>query len=1009
MRHLRFYIILFIWLIPTVVFVSWLCVKESVKDVHDGIYLVGNKAVEWELEFIDGTLRSNQLINRKTNEKLLLSGEEFAIKAGYFEKLDWIKSEPNSIFSAKNAEIITPSKCLPIQYKQETNKTTFQFYYSSLKLVLSLEYAWDENEPFIHRALSVENYNEDKIVVEDAVLGNWISNGKITGGGKGLPVFIDDKWFISGETPWFNSEIKDNAIILHEYPSAFLDKEEKWTFDSALVGGGQKGARKLLSNYIRSVILPPKFATVYNTWYDFRKLNLKSDNVVQNFLKICNGLRSYGAGLDYCLIDDGWFKTSSVYQTNTDLFPNGLSEVSDAITPYGAHLGLWLAYSSLQSDNNFLKDSGYELANNIYACLSGEQYNSALKEAIKDKIIVDQVRCFKHDFNYFECQNWNHGHLRSLIQSAEANMRKTAELLDYERSLADVHQSITTGINRSPWWLKYAHILWMGGRDIDHDLSIPVTSRAQGEMRARDGLLYKQQKENNEFFPIYALMTHGIINGLLNTVGPWMDDFQWADYVMNYLGRGTALRELYIHARELNDKKFEILGRGLHWANDHNGLMLNSEMILGNPNKDELYGFRGHDDKGHVYVSLRNPAFKDHSITLKELGIESTYYRVSYPYHVIYETKLYPKLTVPAESVLIVEAVELKDLKEPTLINIRYERQNVTASSARFVIHSEKKDPNPIYVYSPFTIRKFLGLHDMKEINRKLWKGSRPGDQDIQRISITNPFKFDKNVIGLECVVPEGASTMPIWTINDKSAQMEITDNGAPLKLTVISFPGTEWQVAYTTLGKGSHKLQGKLSNSSRSITTMGFQLRSTYNLNPLELQLIHKVARGQNANNFELPAPVSQGILRETTELVENFQLQTAPKKLFDNVEEAVIQLDIFDVNGDAYTNKVLTINEVPVDLIPPNAPPITSWQTVTLKLPNKALKTLSNANTIAIIDETGDAYKLRNFSLKISFKDRGEVTMNDTHVFCNSPTWALNEGETIKTDGSTILFLGQ
>ena len=1009
MRHLRLLIILFFWLIPAALLLFWLIGKDSVREIKDGIYLAGNKSVEWELEVTDGALRSNQLTDRRSGEKLPLSGEEYSLRAGYKKDLGWMTKDNDSVFGLKVFQTITPDKCLPVQYVKESGRQSFVFYYPALKLSLTLEYACKGKEPFIHRALTVEYFGEDEIVVEEASLGNWISGGNLTGGGLGLPVFVDDKWFIAGEAPWFDAKIKDNAIILKEHPSAFLKKGQKYSFDPIMAGGGQEGARKILSDYIRGEILPPRFVTVYNTWCDFRQKTLRPDSIVSAFLKLCDGLRAFGAGIDYCVVDDGWFKTNSVYQTNLDLFPGGLLDVSESITPYDSHLGLWLAYSSRMSDLSYLKEAGYEMANAYYVCLSGEKYNADLKETIKSRLLNDHVKCFKHDFNYFVCTRLEHGHLCTKAQSTEANMKKTAEMLDFERSLVpELHQSITTGINHSPWWLKYAHILWMGGKDKDYDLTRPVTSRSQGEMRARDGLLYQQQVEDREFFPLYAFMTHGIINGLLDTAGPWMDDFQWSDYVMNYLGRGTALRELYVHPRELNEKKFEILGRGLHWAEEHNAYMLDSEMILGDPRKDELYGFKGTDPQGRIYVSLRNPAFKDRSITLKELGIDSTYYRISYPYHVVYETKLYPRINIPAESVLIVESAELKDFKYPTLINIRYDRQNVTGSSARFVIHPEGADPNPIYIYSPFNIQKFLGLHDMKELSKKLWKGNRPGEHDIKRISVTKDFQTEGNTFTFEVNVPEGAQTMLVWTINDHVAKLELTDNGAPVTLTTTSFPKSKWQVVCATFTKGSHKLAGTISNSRRSVTTMDIQLRSAYTLKPLELQLIHKLARGQNANNYELPCPVSQSLLKETTEIAENYQLQTAPKQTYANVEEAQIQFDIFDVNGDAYTNKVLLITAAPVGLIPPSQPPISTWQTVTLPIPSDALKTLGNANTIAILDETGDAYKIRNFQIKIRIKNQGEITMSDTHVFCTSPTWALREGEIIKTDGTAVILMG-
>ena len=175
-----------------------------------------------------------------------------------------------------------------------------------------------------------------------------------------------------------------------------------------------------------------------------------------------------------------------------------------------------------------------------------------------------------------------------------------------------------------------------------------------------------------------------------------------------------------------------------------------------------------------------------------------------------------------------------------------------------------------------------------------------------------------------------------------------------------------------------------------------------------LELQLIHKVARGQNLNNYELPMPISQDTLHETVSLVEKAKLTTAPREVWSDVEEATLSVDVFDVNGDAYTNKVVLVNDVPVGLLPNNVPPLSSWQTVTIPLPEAVFKTLGNANNVGIIDETGDAYKIRNLTLRVKRKNqRRQIEMKDDATFCSSLTWALREGEAVKLDGSSFVIL--
>ena len=1001
-------ILLAIWGVPVLALLVLAFTKSSVSDLKDALYVVANDNVELELEVADGNFRSNQLANRKTKEKLFLSGEEFSLKAGLKTQLGWFEIDGKPCYGLKPPHIITPDKCFPVETSKAKGKTSFLLYYPNLKLAIRLNYYFLKGEAFVHRDLEVENLGEDEIVIEAAKLGNWVVAGKMTNGGKGLPVFVNDVWFFTGETPWFDAIGEGNTVTLLQHPSAFLKKNEKWTSDRSLIGGGTIGARRVLSDYIRSVALPPKFVTVYNTWCDFREDGLTTEHTVDTFLKLCSGLRSFGANVDYCVVDDGWFKKDKIYETNTKRFPKGLAEVSELITPYGSGLGLWLSYSSMMCDLKALAKSGYEAANDYYMCLSGPKYNKDLRETIKNRITTDEVKCFKHDFNYFNCSRPGHGHLYSEPQSTEANMRETAAILDMERELdPDIHQSITTGINHSPWWLKHARILWMGGKDKDYDYSYPVTSRSQAEMRYRDGALYKLLRVDKVFFPLYAFMTHGMINGLLDTAGPWLNDVQWADYIMNYLGRGTSIRELYIHPRELSDRKFEVLGRGLNWANEHNELMLRSEMILGDPCDNELYGFKGHDDSGHVYVSLRNPKFLDEQVKVADLGINSEYYRISYPYHMIRETKNYPTVMIPAESVMILESLKLEELTYPALINVRFQRSNITGSSARFVIISEGGDKNPIYLYSPYAVKRFLGLHNVSEVSKHLLCGERPGGQEIRRVK-AGDMSIVSNTFICSVSVPEGASSLLVWTINDKNADMLLTDNSVEVKPQFVSFPNQGWKVAIVPIGKGEHELIGRVVKSKRPVTLMDLQLRSSYVLPALELQLIHKVARGQNVNNFELPMPVSQETLNETLSLFEKAKLTTAPREVWNDVEEATLNVEVFDVNGDAYTNKVVLVNDVPIGLLPNNVPPLSSWQKVSIPLPEAVFKTLGNANNVGIIDDTGDAYKIRNLTLSVKRKGlRRQIEMKDSATFCSSPTWALKEGETAKLDGSPFLIL--
>ena len=847
MRILRLFIILCIWAVPIAILCYWHNMpKYGSEELKDGQYSIKNNSLVWDLELTNGVLKSTRIRNTKTKEVLDLSGEDFSIKLGPTKDLGWIIKDGEQIFVSKTGKTITPEECQPLYIVREKNKTSLLFYYEPFQIILNLEFAHDPKENFIRRSISLTSCYDKELVVEEVVLGDWSIDYTAQGGGKGLPAFVNDKWFLSGEEPWFETKVSPNHILLAHHPSGYLNKGGSWTTDSTIIGGGSEDAKTILKDYVRSVMLPPKFFSLYNTWYDIRNEDLTADNVVLNFMDLQRRLDPYGASIDYCVIDDGWFDKDTLYEADTNTFPKGLKEVSDTIAFSHSKLGLWLPYSGLYLDNKTLREKyPFEEASSQFFCLSGTNYFSALSKRLEEVIKEDRVSFFKHDFNYFNCTMPRHGHLRNIYQGAEANMRRTAELLDLERKTdPEVIQALTTGINLSPWWLKYAHILWMGGGDVDYSANHPVTTRSAAEMTYRDGLLYHLLKEKEIFFPLYALMTHGIIDGKLNSVVPWVTNSQWADYVMNYMGRGTAIRELFIYYPKLDEKKSEILAKALNWADEHNAQMRNSEMILGNPNKNEVYGFRGHDDQGNVYASIRNPKLTDEEVAITDLGIESEYYRVSYPYHKVCEAKTLPRLQIPAESVLIIES--LQALTQPTVINARADQNLITFDEPSSV---------PVFLYS----KDNLGL-TAKKVNKNLWQLDNSNQISIPTTVQTAQVQYSSNGFSFDLNIPDNATADLVITIPSRKAALKLTDNQKNLAETrKPKFDNASWNTYVYTLQSGKHVIEGE--DTENIYTDIKLDIHLRVNL-PLP-QMAVKADATQTSKTD--PCAVSQNVLKKT------------------------------------------------------------------------------------------------------------------------------------------------
>ena len=292
MQKLKIPIILLIWLLPIVVLIYGLnTLKYGSKALVDGTYIIKCCDFQWIHQLSGGLLTTTKLINTKSGEELSLSGEDFAVKLGYSKDIGWIKNGKDQIQSTYSSKTIIPGNCKPVESIQKKDKTSFVFYYEPFNVVLQLDYVCNLKDKLIHRSLSITSYNDQELVIEDVCLGNWSISAETNGGGKGLPVFVNDKWFFSGEEPWDETIIKAQNLILTHHPSYYLKKNEIWTSDSFIVGGGNENAKTILKAYIDKVILPPKFFSLYNTWYDLRENDLTSDNITTTFTELANKLK----------------------------------------------------------------------------------------------------------------------------------------------------------------------------------------------------------------------------------------------------------------------------------------------------------------------------------------------------------------------------------------------------------------------------------------------------------------------------------------------------------------------------------------------------------------------------------------------------------------------------------------------------------------------------------------------------------------------------------------------
>ncbi len=316
-------------------------------------------------------------------------------------------------------------------------------------------------------------------------------------------------------------------------------------------------------------------------------------------------------------------------------------------------------------------------------CVAGTQYHQLLKEKLTDLVRNESISYYKWDGIRFTCNEPDHGHLPG-IYSRRAVMEAVADLCRSVRAEnPDVYLNITSGTWLSPWWLKYANIIWMQGYDYGY-ADVPSVSRRDRAMTYRDSILYDDLQKYDFWFPIVNLMTHGIIKGHLQLLGGEEESLRkFTDNALLYFVRGVAMWELYVSPDYLTEEEWDVLAQAVRWAKDRFSLLKSTEMIGGDPDERKAYGY-AHFSGNKGILAVRNPYIEPQTITLRlseELGLEKK--ADSLVLEKVYPVRRVSSLLYAAGSVLeiplqgyetaVYEIYPLKQATQPLITGRRYE------------------------------------------------------------------------------------------------------------------------------------------------------------------------------------------------------------------------------------------------------------------------------------------------------------------------------------------------
>lgn len=562
-----------------------------VKETND-ILTVGNEFIE--LQFSSTKHAATRLVNKLGGTTHAIKSDDFAIG------IDGKKALSLADFVCKKME----SKDIP-----SGKRLVLNFENVAEGMSLNITYELGDKDFFIRRGLELTS----KTSLPLRRVDTWLVkiDGNCSHQGFGEPIFLDDT-FWGLEYPAGRNSYTENTVKLTQFPGITIDK---FVSKTAVVGVAESGnVAELFQQYVGTFRVTPKETRLfvnYNTWWTLMPPTEK------NSLELINLFKSklsdaYGESIDTFTVDDGWDDDKSLWDFGAG-FPNGFDNMKKALNETKTKLGLWISPSSGYNHAPYLEKQGYVInTSGWHSCQSGEKYRKDMPKRVTDLMKTYDIAFIKFDGFAAQCDAKNHSHLPG-DYSIDANVDAYIEMLDEVRKTnPKIYLDLTCGIWLSPWWLKYADSLWgeIAGDYPDPVLPSPILKDSMTTTRDE---VFRQRCREHPGLPMDAIEHLGII---VITPEKWEDD------AMIVLGRGCRLLTLYITPSmfQNGDRDWKFLASALKWARHHSETLVNTQIILGDPFKREVYGyahFGGIAATNKGIISLRNPFIEPKTVEIK--------------------------------------------------------------------------------------------------------------------------------------------------------------------------------------------------------------------------------------------------------------------------------------------------------------------------------------------------------------------------------------------------------
>ena len=579
---------------------------------------LANGFLERTLEVADGSVRTVRLVNKLSGRTHEVRGDEFEVKL-IFERVGYD-------FGGENPLVLTSRdlKVMSHEVQDAPGGGKRAVYHLVLPkspqektgLEATLVYELNPEDYFTRQWIELKTTGRGTFFIDSiaAARNEWRADDFHLGG-FGQPLYSDDL-FMGLEYPTGINTAEQSSVSLGGIVGLNIPPEG-YTSEPAVVGVAANGhVHQAFMEYVRRIrAVPVRPFITYNSWYDLQHTAMTNDLLLDRVAHFRDLLiKKYGVPMQSFLLDDAWDDDqNNIWVPDPHRFPTSFRDLAPALGKIDSHLGLWVGPIGGYDLRHYRVDAGRKMgmeitSNGEFLCLAGRNYSRYFRETLVGLVRDFGVNQFKIDGLPFGCNDPNHGHPIG-IYSREADLRSLLGTLEALRAQNhEIFLDVTTSTWLSPWWLRWADTIWEGGQDYGYLETVPTLTERQSSMNYRDLVLYNDFVRHQAQFPMSSLWTQSIIKATYLELGGKNESLEdWEDHLVNFLGVGSQLNELYITPTLLKPVEWDALGSSLQWAvANARPLLDNSTWVLGDPAKREPYGYL-HYSPEKTILMLRNP------------------------------------------------------------------------------------------------------------------------------------------------------------------------------------------------------------------------------------------------------------------------------------------------------------------------------------------------------------------------------------------------------------------